>query len=1302
MSTKVYLDAGTTFSNSNANVDFVGGTGTETVTLGSGATANTFNGNVEAITLTGASTAYNYLQSGNTLKIYSGTTLVATAEVQDDTNGSQLTFSNGTYAAKLTAGTSGPTMTIGTGAVSATTAGTVDVTGGTTTAGFTLTTATTDNLVGTSANEAFTGVLSSALVDGTLQATDKIDGGTGTDTATFSMSTGFTGFTTGSMKGVETVTLNNTTGASLAFDATGVTDVTKYVIGATKAAVTISNAATLADLEVTGNSKTAAFTLGYAATSVVNTGSQVDTQNLKTTDVESGTFTIAGVETLALNSAGTKNGLTLSGVDASTVTVTGSALTTITGGANVTSFDASAVTGKMTVGLTASAAGKLTTVKTGTTDDVVTIDAGDLKAGAVLAGGTGSDTLTLSGTGGTIQPTISGFETISASSLSSDLIFSGTNVTDVTAIKIGGSTGTALVGAQSFVNMGSGAVTVTSTGAQSTALVVDNSGAVIYNVNAGSAATSASKHTSSATANFDNASTLVVNAGGGYFTETGAISATNASSVTYNLASKIVDSVEQSTSSAVITAGGATSFTVNASGTLTGAAEISAAKATTGTVTTGIADSTLKITAAKATTLNLTANGNLAITGSTLTALQNLTVSTAGALTPTTVAMADASTLTLSGSTSKSSVGFGNLGSSTQTHSITVTATGLAAGVTTGNIDAGTSTVALNVTGATGFVTAGTVDADAGITVTATNTVGALTVGNMLTTTGSVSVDVSNASGAVTLGTMQTNAASNSATTGVKNGGDVTLLATNALGNVSFGKIFGNNVTVNNKGVLGTVTNAGITAGTSVAYTASNLQSESVAISASADSTALALALNGGSKNETFTVTGGAKTTGVTVTGDLGAGTNSVGFTMGSLSSSNTGTQTISFSGLTASASSTTTTSAVISNIFANSIDRALTYTGTGFNDAITLTTAGPTNIANTKVVSITDTTLTDTDTLTLNAAAGSISFTGLVLSGIEQLTIGDTSTVSINASAISGQTITLNGVAASDALTLTGTAGNDVISLSKITVGANTPLITVNLSEGNDTFIGSDLPSTVNVGGGTNTITLGSGGNTCTVTTGTGTGTNTITGGAGIDTIVGGNYVDTITGGLGADTITGGLGNDIITLTDTASADTYIFKGNMISAGQTANMDTITGLNSTDTITFGSTFLGLGSFSYQGQSFSAMGSTPTYAQVSAMGGSHDIILVSENLAGAGTSTAIASFINCGSVGTSGGFSAAANQAAILVADDGTNAYIWYINDALDGTAADLSSSDMVLIGTLSGTDVAAFTSTNFNTAIAG
>lgn len=98
------------------------------------------------------------------------------------------------------------------------------------------------------------------------------------------MKKNFDGFTAGSMKNVEKVELTNSSNADLTFKASNVEGVTKYVVtDAVDKNTTISDVASLADIEISGTADTAntKLSVAYAATSTVATGTQTDVQNLK-------------------------------------------------------------------------------------------------------------------------------------------------------------------------------------------------------------------------------------------------------------------------------------------------------------------------------------------------------------------------------------------------------------------------------------------------------------------------------------------------------------------------------------------------------------------------------------------------------------------------------------------------------------------------------------------------------------------------------------------------------------------------------------------------------------------------------------------------------------------------------------------------------------------------------------------------------------------------------------------------------------------------------------------------------------
>lgn len=397
------------------------------------------------------------------------------------------------------------------------------------------------------------------------------------------------------------------------------------------------------------------------------------------------------------------------------------------------------------------------------------------------------------------------------------------------------------------------------------------------------------------------------------------------------------------------------------------------------------------------------------------------------------VALPDAANVTVSGTATTSSATFGTLGAVGLTHDVNLTATGLKAGLTLGNIDS-----------------------NSGIKLTATNLEGNLnasktiaTASTLTTTTGKIDVDVSNAKGTVTLGTL-------TSTTG---SGDVTLNASSTVGAVAVDAITGNNVTINGKGALNGMTindGAGgatdVTAKTSVTYTGTNIANNGIDIKTHGESTAFTATLNGGDKDEKITIAGNTKQTGITVTGNLGATTglnnqlvtvtlvDNTGYTV-----DGTHAQSVNLSGLTSSGTANDSTGVVAGagNYETNTVltvenNDAVTFTGSAKDDLI-VHLGG-----NAKAVSIVDTTLTDKDMLSLTGT-----FDSLTVSGIEGITAAGAT--NINASAISGQTITVTNTAA---LTLKGTAGADVVDLSKITTTAAATNLVVDLGAGNDTIV--------------------------------------------------------------------------------------------------------------------------------------------------------------------------------------------------------------------------------------------------------
>lgn len=174
-----------------------GGNGNEIITYNSGVTGITVDQNVEQVRLSDALSTYTFQQQGNQLLIRSAgsTTVVATVTLQNDADGTLITFSNGTAQAKVSAAglTLGGTTVPSTGSASITPQpGQFDGGTGSSTP-ITSLSLNQDTIVGTAGNDLF---LANALQDNnaalqnSLQNVDTIDGRDGVDTLRFTQTSG--------------------------------------------------------------------------------------------------------------------------------------------------------------------------------------------------------------------------------------------------------------------------------------------------------------------------------------------------------------------------------------------------------------------------------------------------------------------------------------------------------------------------------------------------------------------------------------------------------------------------------------------------------------------------------------------------------------------------------------------------------------------------------------------------------------------------------------------------------------------------------------------------------------------------------------------------------------------------------------------------------------------------------------------------------------------------------------------------------------------------------------------------------
>lgn len=730
-----------------------------------------------------------------------------------------------------------------------------------------------DTITGTVNDDTFNGVASSLTKEATLNAGDQLDGAAGNDTLNVTMNSNFTGFTgDGKLVNVESVNLTNAGTLARTFNAANISGVETYTLNAETAAINLSN---LAAAGITVNVKdqaSGATTIGFTTDAVKGTSDALTLGLKDVGTVGEGsaadkyvTPTVTGIENLTVKATG-QNLVDLSGVaDAKSITVTGAGTLDVNAvGSKVTSFDASAATGAVEADLDSSAA--LTAVKGGAGDDAFAVT--KLAANATLEGGAGDDTLVLKGMSGTLQPTMSGFETVQINGTTgATLTLSAKNVQDLTGLELTG------VSTVTLANLDATDFTVTGLG--------DGTGATVASLTLASAVNNLTINTEAdedkVEAKTAEAVTLNVTASaeaasatinvGEYTTTSGTLTLSKLSGdLQVNVASGLdKDGKETTNFAGTVSADTATSLTVDADGTLGAGATFNVAKASSVTVDAANGGAA-KIQAAAATDVNITAGAAMTLTDSGFAKAQTVTLTqNAGALTATNVAFDAINTLTVSGEGTAegkaSAITVGQLGSDAHGYDINVTATGLAGGFTFGAVNAGEGDVTLDLTEVTGNVKTTTTVGGNNITVNAAQ-LGTTNLGD-ITATGDVTIDGmgilggSAAIDALHLGNISI-AKDHSAAISFDGSSDVTIGTITGTGTGT-----GTSVTLDASGYLGAinggiVTNAEATIGAITAETVTIKGSEIAAndFGTAAGITADNLTFTGGLDDDTVDLTG--------------------------------------------------------------------------------------------------------------------------------------------------------------------------------------------------------------------------------------------------------------------------------------------------------------------------------------------------------------------------------------------------------------------------------------------------------------
>lgn len=271
---------------------------------------------------------------------------------------------------------------------------------------FLLTSGADTTMVGGDGNDTFNSVIGAdgAATNGTtLNAGDNLTGGAGTDTLNVSISGGNTQATITtsavSLTGIENLSISNfqTATSVNSISLALATGLQKVALSATSATGDTQLTSVGAVVQAEMANGAGDLDLGYSSTAIVGTA---DTQVLNLRGQTAGEFKVNGIETLAINSAGSSNTLKVSDSGSSstiaTIKVTGDKNLTLTEGITnkISKVDASAFTGKLS--FTTDDATSIS-ITGGSADD--TFDLGVTYSSAdTIDGGLGNDTLTVANT----------------------------------------------------------------------------------------------------------------------------------------------------------------------------------------------------------------------------------------------------------------------------------------------------------------------------------------------------------------------------------------------------------------------------------------------------------------------------------------------------------------------------------------------------------------------------------------------------------------------------------------------------------------------------------------------------------------------------------------------------------------------------------------------------------------------------------------------------------------------------------------------------------------------------------------
>jgi Ca2+-binding RTX toxin-like protein len=338
-----------------------------------------------------------------------------------------------------------------------------------------------------------------------------------------------------------------------------------------------------------------------------------------------------------------------------------------------------------------------------------------------------------------------------------------------------------------------------------------------------------------------------------------------------------------------------------------------------------------------------------------------------------------------------------------------------------------------------------------------------------------------------------------------------------------------------------------------------------------------------------------------------------------------------------------------------------------------------------------------DTVTITGSTVVQDFTVGALTLNGVENINISvtgdsaeDTFTIGgLTNNAINTMTVTSSGYGATTTSTaiVLGSVGDGANGMSTFDASGADTGVSVTLADMaassavtgspfRDTFVltGSAGGAIVSMGAGNDSATASASG-------------DTIYGEGGVDTLIGAAGADTLDGGTGNDTITGGASAD--TITTGTGIDTIVRNGD----GTTDGEDTVADF----TAGAGGDIIDLSTNGAQAAGAGAALTAIESASTGAIGATTGLLIYTGNDLPAATEAGIEDIFD-GSVGSGANFAFnAASDEVYLLASDGSNAYLFFLDAAATNTEFTAADDVGTLMITFTGvTDATTFTTSNF------